>query len=545
LTEHHVRERSEPVVPLAVSEGAQTPPPPPGPALLGALTDLRGEVDRLSLPLDVPGAQQMRQERSRVLRALDGYLLRRLRDREGPLLVVVGGPTGAGKSTLLNSLVGATLSPSGVLRPTTSSPVLLYNPADGASFLHRRLLPDVAAATVGGSLINHGEGDRELAMRLVPTDDLPPGLAILDSPDVDSRKVAHHELAADLLAVADLWLYVTTGTTYANAVPWDFLRAAADRKVRVAAVLNRIRPPEFEQVRVDLARMLCDEGLEESPLFAVPETTLVDGRIPSVLMQQLLSWLNHESGNLAARQGYVDRAMAGSLDQVLASVARLAQGAADQVVADRRLRVDLRAIFSYAREEIRDRIVAQDPAAVESIEAAWRVHAGAIPEARRPGRWRQFLGGRPPAGDPRQAIVGELAAAVLAPFRAEVTAAVRRVGERWSSHPAAGSVALDLVGVLEPDFDERARGAFDGWLADVGDLAVAARALGADVDAGAHQGTGDQALAPLRADLVARLYVLCAQEESRLATLLDGVTVSHRSGSALRAAADAVRSART
>ena len=34
---------------------------------------------------------------------------------DAPLLMVVGGSTGAGKSTLVNSLVGAPVSPAGVL----------------------------------------------------------------------------------------------------------------------------------------------------------------------------------------------------------------------------------------------------------------------------------------------------------------------------------------------------------------------------------------------------------------------------------------------
>ena len=49
---------------------------------------------------------------------------------DAPLLMVVGGSTGAGKSTLVNSLVGADVSPAGVLRPTTRAPVLVCHPAD-------------------------------------------------------------------------------------------------------------------------------------------------------------------------------------------------------------------------------------------------------------------------------------------------------------------------------------------------------------------------------------------------------------------------------
>ena len=57
-------------------------------------------------------------------------MLPRLRRLDAPLLAVVGGPTGAGKSTLVNTLVRQRISAAGVLRPTTRSAVLAYNPAD-------------------------------------------------------------------------------------------------------------------------------------------------------------------------------------------------------------------------------------------------------------------------------------------------------------------------------------------------------------------------------------------------------------------------------
>ncbi len=66
-----------------------------------------------------------------ALRAqLDDYVLPRLRSQDAPLLTVVGGSTGAGKSTLVNSIVGQMVSRSGVLRPTTRSPVLVHHPDD-------------------------------------------------------------------------------------------------------------------------------------------------------------------------------------------------------------------------------------------------------------------------------------------------------------------------------------------------------------------------------------------------------------------------------
>src|SRR5215211_5597434 len=93
--------------------------------LIGALADLRDELAVLRLGLEVPEAEPARSTRGELVAQIDDYLIPRLERMDAPLLMVVGGSTGAGKSTLVNSLVGAAVSPAGVLRPTTRAPVLV------------------------------------------------------------------------------------------------------------------------------------------------------------------------------------------------------------------------------------------------------------------------------------------------------------------------------------------------------------------------------------------------------------------------------------
>ena len=102
---------------------------------------------RTALPLDVPGRPSAETARRRLLAQLDDYVLPRLRSLDAPLLAVVGGSTGAGKSTLVNSVVGAQVSRAGVLRPTTTSPVLVHHPDDAAWFEDDRILPGLARVT--------------------------------------------------------------------------------------------------------------------------------------------------------------------------------------------------------------------------------------------------------------------------------------------------------------------------------------------------------------------------------------------------------------
>ena len=104
-----------------------------------------------------------------------------------------------------------------------------------------------------------------------PLDVVPQGLAILDAPDIDSVEESNRHLAAQLLAAADLWLFVTSAARYADQVPWDFLRQAAERSAAVAIVLDRTPQDAVETVASHLARMLAARGLKDSPLFTVNE----------------------------------------------------------------------------------------------------------------------------------------------------------------------------------------------------------------------------------------------------------------------------------
>ena len=74
----------------------------------------------------------------------------------------------------------------------------------------------------------------------MPSEGIPAGLALLDAPDIDSVVTRNRTLATQLLAAADMWLFVTTAARYADAVPWEFLRPAVTRGTAVAVVLDRV-----------------------------------------------------------------------------------------------------------------------------------------------------------------------------------------------------------------------------------------------------------------------------------------------------------------
>src|SRR5215207_4434751 len=273
-----------------------------------ALRELGAALRSAELTLAVSGRERAEAARRELVDQVEDYLLPRLEQMDAPLLMVVGGSTGAGKSTLVNSLVGADVSASGVLRPTTRAPVLACHPHDTSWFADDRVLPGLARTTGGPA----GPG----GLQLVATERLPPGLALLDAPDIDSVVEANRALAGQLLAAADSWLFVTTAARYADAVPWELLQAARDRGTAVSLVLNRVPEDAADEVPRHLREMLAERGLGETALLVVPEATLEDGRLPAKALAPVRGWLEGLTANAEARGELVRRTLAGALDSI-------------------------------------------------------------------------------------------------------------------------------------------------------------------------------------------------------------------------------------
>ncbi|MBP2356265.1 energy-coupling factor transporter ATP-binding protein EcfA2 [Kribbella aluminosa] len=260
------------------------------------------------------GADEARQQQKAMLDQLDDYLLPRLVQLEAPILAVVGGSTGAGKSTLVNTVIGKVVSEPGVLRPTTRSPVLIHHPADADWFVGDRVLPGMArtASEEPGGMEDAGQ------LRLVAADSVPRGLAILDAPDIDSVVEANRDLATQLLAAGDLWLFVTTAARYSDAVPWEFLQSASDRSTAVAVVLDRAPSETIDDITGHLAQMLLERGLGDSPLFSIQET-VVDGNgmLPPPAVAGIKDWLVDLAADAEARAGVVRRTLQGAVSAMV------------------------------------------------------------------------------------------------------------------------------------------------------------------------------------------------------------------------------------
>jgi hypothetical protein len=558
--------------------------------LVGALTALREALIDTRYPLAVPEADEAAGAATAIVRQLDDYLLPRLGRLDAPLLVVVGGSTGAGKSTLVNSLIRAPVSPAGVLRPTTRAPVLVGHPDDVPWFNEANLLPRLGRT--------QGRPTDTDSLQVVSAQGLTPGLAFLDAPDIDSVVAANRALANQLLAAADLWLFVTTAARYADAVPWELLRAARGRGTALALVLNRVPAGAADQIGPHLTSMLRGHDLGGVPLFVLPETRLDgQGLLPERIVAPLRDWFATLAESAAARAAVVRQTVDGAIGALKPAVERLAEAAEDQVGALDALSAGVTAAYRGAEETVEHGI--RDGALLRGeVLARWQelVGTGMIMRGlqTRVGQLRDrvaaALTGRTVTGERLQAA---LESGLVLLIRNAAADAAERAVASWRVHPAGVALLGSNTGALSgpaADLPERAERLVRDWQRGVLDLvrteagskrnfarasAYAVNATGLVVMVGVFAATafiptgievavaggttvaaqkvleaifGDQMIRDLadraRQDLLARVHALLAEESGRFQAVLDDAGIDPAAADRLRRAGAKTEAAR-
>ncbi|KUG55615.1 ABC transporter [Serinicoccus chungangensis] len=560
-------------------------------ALLEAVERLRSSAGQVRLPLEVEGAAQARTARRELEQQLDDYVLPRLRSLDAPLLAVVGGSTGAGKSTLVNSVVGHEVSRAGVLRPTTRASVLVHHPDDARWFTGTRVLPGLAR--VGGDAAGVEDPG---AVRLVPTPELPAGLALLDAPDIDSVVQANRQLSRQLLSAADLWVFVTTAARYGDAVPWDLLREASQRGTSVAVVLNRVPPEALQQVRVHLASMLRDQGLGQSPIFTIPEDELDGGRIPDRHAARVRGWLHSLALDARARAVVIRRTLDGTLGSLGGRATALASAGREQVEAWQVLEEGPRTAYQDALESVGQGV--QDGSLLRGeVLARWHELVGTgeflrsveVGVGRVRDRVTSFLTGKEVSSEPLgEALQSGAAALITSHGQVAASTAARS----WRQAPGGRPLveAHPELGRATPDLSEQVERLIRDWQRDIlemvreeaGSRRTTARYLafgvnglgvllmlvvfsatafiptGAEVAVGAGSAVlaqrlleavfGDQAVRAMalkaRRSLLGRVEELYAAQRSRFDAVLQEVAVPQDALDELQSAAASVEGAR-
>ena len=429
-------------------------------ALIAALADRRAALVREDEP---SGAK----DRARQLRDhVRAYVLPRVQALESPLLVVLLGPTGAGKSTLMNTLARATVSRTGVLRPTTREAVLLATDADAATLRK-------------GALAGIGAGQLTRAPATTPS----AGLAIVDAPDLDSVERANRVIADALVEAADLGIFVTSATRYADKVPFDVVQRIAARGLPLLIVVNRMPPEESEQsvVLEDLRRVLKDTALRGIDDARVQMVGVAEGRLdpsgerldPSAaapVIRRVDELARDREQRLALARRALEGALAG-LDPLLSSVADDVERAAVEAEALRAIiaksyDAELAALFDELRGGtfLRTEVLRHWESYVKADQIT-RFFSRGLGRVR--GTIVTLFRGMPEA--PVGVVEKEVTSDVVAVAVSRATEAGRRVATEWATRegPASQLARDHSLWSASPDLAARIQPRLNDWIASI------------------------------------------------------------------------------
>ncbi|MDN5897017.1 MAG: dynamin family protein, partial [Nocardioides sp.] len=396
---------------------------------------------------------------------LDDYVLPRYRSLDAPLLAVVGGSTGAGKSTLVNALVGHPVTRAGAIRPTTRQPILVHHPGEREWFDEDRILPGLPRITGPvelGAQLRRAEiatvpGKGESAgpvggpsLVLLGHATIPQGIALLDAPDIDSVSDDNRQLAGQLLAAADLWIFVTTSNRYADAVPWRLLADAASRDITLAIVLDRVPSGVEDEITADLRAMLDRQGLEAAQLFVVQESELDgQGMLAAEAVEPIRGWLADIAANSAGRAAIARKTLTGVVATLGRRTWAIAVAQQEQYDAGRQLAGHVSEAYAAAGQRIGD-ATSEGTLLRGEVLARWQDFVGtgeffrslesSIGKVR--DRIGAFFTGKPqPVNSVEEAIETGLHAVIVD----EAAKAAEQSEAFWRSDPAARS----LIGAVD------------------------------------------------------------------------------------------------
>ena len=428
--------------------------------LEATLLNLHKRIAAVPLVFDIAGTEEVTAERAKLLSQIDDYLLPRVRQSAAPLLVALVGSTGAGKSTLVNSVVGTQVSLTGVRRPTTNSPVLACHPDDIHWFAENMFLPTLPRVRQEG-LARPG---RDGLLVLAASEGMTKGIALLDTPDIDSVVRAHYDFAYQFLDASDLWLFITSASRYADAPVWELLQHARDRGAALGVVLSRVPPSHRTELVAHFNAMLDANGIQAENRFVIPETGIVDGFLPDDIFQPIRDWLNDTAQHADRRVAVLSRTMAGMLDTFKTRVPRLAAHMDGQVVLVTRLRREAENAYASALADF-DQGTHGGRLLAGEVLARWQDYtaSGDLSAALRGKRNAMRRGGKRARTDATTTRFAALETALRAALQSLVVSVADRAAEQvarvWRDNP--GGAQLLAEAEASRVRDERAKREFE------------------------------------------------------------------------------------
>lgn len=262
------------------------------------------ELGSLDLLPEVHDRAAFQERRSEAIRLLRLKIVKEFHaGRIDPLLVVVTGGTNVGKSTVFNGLLGEDVSHPSPFARGTKIPLVVGRPADLELVQAERFLAGYSRSPLKDRAeLNRedeaGRGPSQETFRYrFDSKNLPEGLVLVDSTDVDSDRELNLRIASDLVVAADVAVFVVSPTKYRDEICIRSMRRLAALGTRLLVVWNPDEP-EHEEALEDFRRSVLQgdlaDLLEREPEFfrlaPVPGGT---ARAVSVELEPLTRELTH------------------------------------------------------------------------------------------------------------------------------------------------------------------------------------------------------------------------------------------------------------
>ncbi|MBM7649110.1 GTPase Era involved in 16S rRNA processing [Bacillus ectoiniformans] len=180
----------------------------------------------------------------------------------------------AGKSTMINELMGTDLLPSNpiptsanVVKITSGEPYVKvgFTQKEEKIFSYPYNLADVQDYCTDGDLVEYVEISHD-------TKNLPPHIAILDTPGIDSTDDAHRVAAESRLYLADLVIYMMDYNHVQSEVNYQFIQELSNKKKKTFLIINQIdkhlsSEGSFEQYKEQIVQSFQEHEMNDRQIF--------------------------------------------------------------------------------------------------------------------------------------------------------------------------------------------------------------------------------------------------------------------------------------
>jgi hypothetical protein len=256
------------------------------------------------------------------------------------------------------------------------------------------------------------------------------------------------------------------------------LKRAREQGATLGVVLSRVPPGTGDEVAEHFTEMLAERGFGDIPQFTIPETTIVDSRLPEEDIEDIRAWLMELGDSGETRDEVVRETLGGVLDSFRTRVPELAKQVEAQVERREALAAEVQSAYNTALAEL-DEATRNGSLLQGEVLARWQDFAGTgdLLRALHLRRGRTDRVPKPTRRRKTNPRVRALKSALRSALESLIVAGAEQGAEqaiaRWQADPSGTYVLADKAPVLgraSPELPRRVTRAVSAWQDHVQEL---------------------------------------------------------------------------